>query len=159
MSPQVEERIQSEEDNDEEPTVPDLPINTTSFGVTSSRTSGTATPTNAIGGMLNGILITAKYPNRASGSVTPVGELTEEAVAHTTRKVGSKHVRFTALASSDEDDRKSTKQKYNSYERPRKQVDSRVPSNGGIDLEAIVNEPRRKRLRTNLEIEEIVPET
>lgn len=142
----MKEMIQHEdEDNDEEPTVPDLPqIINVNYGIPSSRNSGATTPTNALGGIYNGIL---RHSSRISESVTPVNELTEELGTLGARKVGNKHVRFTALASSDEDIRKSTKQKYITNERLRNQTDPKT----GLDIDAIVNEPRRKRLRTILD--------
>ena len=138
---------QTEEENDEEPTVPDLPIIHPSNGnisLTPLRSSGATTPTN-------GILITTKY-HRAQGSITPVGEANEDDSSIPVRKLGSKHVRFTALASSDEDERKSTKQKYGFKDQTKKQPGS--APDGGINPDAIVNEPRRKRLRSNLDLEE-----
>ena len=72
------------------------------------------------------------------------------------RRVGTKHVRFTALASSDEDERKSTKQKYGFNDQVKKQAAPAIAA--GMDLDAIVEEPRRKRLRINLDAEEDHPE-
>jgi hypothetical protein len=126
--------------------VPDLPINRSlNLNVDLPPISGVTTQTN-------GILITSKYSNRASGSITPVEEANDDDSLLPARRVGTKHVRFTAIASSDEDERKSTKQKYGFNDQVKKQATPAIAA--GIDPEAIVLEPRRKRLRLSLDDEE-----
>jgi hypothetical protein len=110
-------------------------------------------PISGLTTQTNGILITTKYSNRASGSITPVEEGHDDDSLLPARRVGTKHVRFTALASSDEDERKSTKQKYGFNDQVKKQAPTPAIA-AGIDPEAIVLEPRRKRLRLNLDDEE-----